>query len=69
MEWTKLDIRKASVLKKQVDLALLTLKQALLDGDVVKRNALITSFNTQIDNIEEFRAMYDSGKLFKMELL
>jgi len=72
MEWTKLDIRKASVLKKQVDLALLTLKQAFLDGDVTRKNALLVSFNNHIDNIEEFRAVHDSDErsiLFERERL
>lgn len=72
MEWTKLDIRKASVLKKQVDLGLLTLKQALLDGDVTRRNALLVSFNNHIDDIEEFRAVHDSDErsiLFERERL
>jgi len=72
MEWSKLDIKKASVLKKQVDLALLTLKQALLDGDVTRKNALLVSFNNRIDDIEEFRAVHDSDErsiLFERERL
>ena len=72
MEWIKLDIRKASVLKKQVDLALLTLKQSILEQDHAKRIALCASFTRQIDAIEEFRATYDSDErsiLFERERL
>ena len=72
MEWTKLDIRKASVLKKQVDLALLTLKQSMLEGDGSRRQTLIQSFVTEVDIIEEFRANNDSDErsiLFERERL
>ncbi len=72
MEWTKLDIRKASVLKKQVDLALLTLKQAFLDQDTAKKNALLSSFASEVDAIEDFRAANDSDErsiLFERERL
>jgi hypothetical protein len=44
MEWSALDIRKASVLKKQIDLALLTLKQSILEGNVVSAASDATSF-------------------------
>ena len=72
MEWQKLDIRKASVLKKQVDLGLQALKTALHEGDGVRRAALIQSFLVQIDEIEEFRSMNDSDErsiLFERERL
>jgi hypothetical protein len=72
MEWTKLDIRKASVLKKQVDLALLTLKQSILEGELARRTALINSFVAEVDVIEEFRANNDSDErsiLFERERL
>lgn len=72
MEWQRLDIRKASILKKQVDLGLGALKTAVNDGDANTRSALIQSFLVQIDEIEEFRSMNDSDErsiLFERERL
>jgi hypothetical protein len=72
MEWQRLDIRKASILKKQVDLALSALKQAITDGDANRRQALVQSFLVQIDEIEEFRSVNDSDErsiLFERERL
>lgn len=72
MEWQRLDIRKASILKKQVDLGLGALKTAVSDGDANMRSALIQSFLVQIDEIEEFRSMNDSDErsiLFERERL
>ena len=62
MEWQKLDIRKASVLKKQVDLGLQALKTAISEGDNARRSSLVQSFLVQIDEIEEFRSMNDSDE-------
>jgi len=70
MEWCKLDIRKASVLKKEVDLALLSLQQA--EGDDKRRAALLGAFRERIDDLEEFRSQYDSDErsiLFEKERL
>jgi hypothetical protein len=72
MEWQKLDIRKASVLKKQVDLGLQALKTAISEGDNARRSSLVQSFLVQIDEIEEFRSMNDSDErsiLFERERL
>ena len=72
MEWQRLDIRKASILKKQVDLGLAALKTAINEGDAQARGALIESFLVQIDEIEEFRSMNDSDErsiLFERERL
>ena len=72
MEWQKLDIRKASVLKKQVDLGLQALKTAIGERDTARRSSLIQSFLVQIDEIEEFRSMNDSDErsiLFERERL
>ena len=72
MEWQRLDIRKASILKKQVDLGLAALKIAINEGDAQARGALIESFLVQIDEIEEFRSMNDSDErsiLFERERL
>ena len=70
MEFPALDLRKASVLKKQVDLALLKLKQAVLDGDAEKKSELVQAFQIQIDAIEEFRTANDNDErsiLFERE--
>ena len=72
MQWQKLDIRKASVLKKQVDLGLQALKAAISEGDNARRSSLVQSFLIQIDEIEEFRSMNDSDErsiLFERERL
>ena len=72
MQWQRLDIRKASILKKQVDLGLAALKTAVNEGDANTRGALVQSFLVQIDEIEEFRSMNDSDErsiLFERERL
>jgi hypothetical protein len=53
-------------------LALLTLKQAFLDQDTAKKNALLSSFASEVDAIEDFRAANDSDErsiLFERERL
>ena len=70
MEWGALDIRKASVLKKEVDLALLSLEQA--KEDVGRRTQLLKAFQLRVDELEEFRSQYDSDErsiLFEKERL
>ena len=72
MQWQRLDIRKASILKKQVYLGLAALKTAANEGDAQTRGALVQSFLVQIDEIEEFRSMNDSDErsiLFERERL
>lgn len=70
MDWCALDIRKASILKKEVDLALLQLQQA--EGDSKRTASLMSAFSRRVDEIEEFRYQYDSDEraiLFEKERL
>jgi len=70
MEWCVLDIRKAGVLKKETDLALLAFEQAKEEPS--RRGQLVRAFQQRIDDIEEFRSQHDSDErsiLFEKERL
>ncbi len=72
MDWSKLDIRKASILKKEVDHILSALKESIDSGDVDRRSALLNSVAIHIDSIEEFRSLNDGDEraiLFERERL
>ena len=58
-----MDIRKASILKKQVDLGLAALKTAINEGDAQARGALIESFLVQIDEIEKHARRFGNQAL------
>jgi len=68
MEWLSLDIRKAALVKKEVDVALLALEQS----EGTRRAAVLSSFQSRIDELDEFRAANESDDraiLFERERL
>ena len=54
MDWTKLDISRAAVLKKEVDLSMKFLKEAVFNGQDTRIQELLTSFWSQIAAIDSF---------------
>lgn len=70
--WTPLDIGKAPVLKKEVDLALLALHNSISEGDSARRDQILSAFQIRIDELDEFHAQYYSHEfvmLFEKERL
>ena len=68
MEWLSLDIRKAALVKKEVDVALVALEQS----EGARRAAVLSSFHSRIEELDEFRAANDSDDraiLFERERL
>jgi len=61
MEWTKLELRKASVLRKEVDLAIRLIQQAVENDDQSGLDDLMESIKQRIHEIEEFYAENDEG--------
>lgn len=63
MEWTRLDLRKASVLRKEVDLAVRLLTRATTEGeDPAKVAELVESVQNRIREIEEFYTQNDDDE-------
>lgn len=72
MEWSKLDLRKASLVKKEVDTALLALNKVLSDGDMAKKILLANSIISRIEELDQFQLQNDSDErmvLFEKERL
>ena len=63
MEWTKLELRKAAVLRKEVDLAIRQVTAAVENDNQNLVDDLMESIQFRIDQIEEFYAQNDSGML------
>lgn len=61
MEWSKLDLRKAAILKKECDTALIALNKVCNEGDSSKKAALANSILQRINELEEFYVNADSG--------
>lgn len=62
MEWTKLELRKAAVLRKEVDLVIRQVAAAVENDNQNQVDDLMESIQFRIDQIEEFYAQNDSGK-------
>ena len=62
--FSKLDIRKASVLRKEIDIAIGLLNQSIEAGDVSKKSQLLNAFQIEIDIIEAFRSENENGMIF-----
>lgn len=62
MEWTKLELRKAAVLRKEVDLVIRQVSAAVENDNQNLVDELMEAIQFRIDQIEEFYAQNDSGK-------
>ena len=62
MEWTKLELRKAAVLRKEVDLAIRHVSTAVENDNQNLVDDLMESIQFRIDQIEEFYAQNDNGE-------
>ena len=63
MEWAKLELRKAAVLRKEVDLAIRLVSAAVENDNQQQVEDLMDSIQYRIDQIEEFYAQNESGEL------
>jgi hypothetical protein len=62
MEWTKLELRKAAVLRKEVDLVIRQVSAAVENDNQERVSELVDAMQFRIDQIEEFYAQNDSGE-------
>lgn len=60
--WMKLELRKASNLRKEVDEAIRSLSSAIQCGDQEKIDDFRTAFSERIDELEEFYLQHDDDE-------
>lgn len=63
MEWQKLELSKASIVKREVDVALQRLMDSLTNPELSK-NKLLSAINNRIQELETFYVSNSDGQFY-----